>query len=123
MLSPTDCPPKENVRALRAPCRLDGTLVERRTRRAWIPRASGRTGSAREMKYRSTLHGSPEVSLREAVLHGSAPDGGLYMPVDIPHMKEDFLERLPSLTFPEIALDISALFSGSEIPPQVLMKI
>ena len=28
------------------------------------------------MKFRSTLRRSPEVSLRDAVLHGSAPDGG-----------------------------------------------
>ena len=75
------------------------------------------------MKYRSTLHRSPEVSLRDAVLHGSAPDGGLYMPVEIPHLKEDFLERLSSLTLPEIALEVGALFAGDEIPTQVLRKI
>jgi threonine synthase len=75
------------------------------------------------MKYRSTLHRSPEVSLRDAVLHGSAPDGGLYMPVEIPHLKEDFLERLSSLTLPEIALEVGTLFAGDEIPTQVLRKI
>jgi threonine synthase len=75
------------------------------------------------MKYRSTLHRSPEVSLRDAVLHGSAPDGGLYMPVEIPHLKEDFLQRLSSLTLPEIALEVGALFAGDEIPTQVLRKI
>jgi threonine synthase len=75
------------------------------------------------MKYRSTLHQSPEVSLRDAVLRGSAPDGGLYMPVDIPRLKKDFLEGLPSLTFPEIAQVIGALFAGDEIPPRILTKI
>jgi threonine synthase len=75
------------------------------------------------MKYRSTLHRSPEVSLRDAVLHGSAPDGGLYMPVEIPHLKEDFLQRLSSLTLPEIAFEVGALFAGDEIPTQVLRKI
>jgi threonine synthase len=75
------------------------------------------------MKYRSTLHRSPEVSLRDAVLHGSAPDGGLYMPVAIPHLKEDFLERLSSLTLPEIALEVGTLFASDEIPTQVLRKI
>ena len=62
------------------------------------------------MKYRSTLRNSPEVSLRDAVLRGSAPDGGLYMPVEIPQLKKDFLKRLPSLTFPEIAHDIGATY-------------
>ena len=75
------------------------------------------------MKYRSTLHRSQEVSLRDAVLHGSAPDGGLYMPVEIPQLKKDFLERLSSLTLPEIALEVGTLFAGDEIPTQVLRKI
>jgi threonine synthase len=75
------------------------------------------------MKYRSTLHRSPEVSLRDAVLRGAAPDGGLYMPVEIPHLDKDFLDRLPSLTFHEIAQDVSALFAGDEIPPHILMNI
>jgi threonine synthase len=75
------------------------------------------------MKYRSTLHRSPEVSLRDAVLHGSAPDGGLYMPADIPRLTEDFLKQLSSLTLPEIAQEVGALFAGGEIPPQILLKI
>jgi threonine synthase len=75
------------------------------------------------MKYRSTLRRSPEVSLRDAVLRGSAPDGGLYMPVEMPHLNKNFLERLPSLTFPEIAHEVGSLFTGDEIPSQTLMKI
>ncbi|HVA95859.1 MAG TPA: threonine synthase [Candidatus Dormibacteraeota bacterium] len=75
------------------------------------------------MKYRSTLRHSPEVSLRDAVLSGSAPDGGLYMPVDIPHLPADFLRRLPSLTFSEIAGEIGALFTGDEISPTMLTQI
>ncbi len=75
------------------------------------------------MKYRSTLHRSPEVSLREAVLRGSAPDGGLYMPVEIPHLKPSFLKGLSSLTLPEIALEVGGLFTGDEIPAPVLLNI
>ena len=75
------------------------------------------------MKYRSTLHRTPEVSLHHAVLHGSAPDGGLYMPVEIPHLNKEFLNRLPSLTFHEIAMEVARLFCGEEVPPQVLLKI
>jgi threonine synthase len=75
------------------------------------------------MKYRSTLHRSPEVSLHDAVLRGSAPDGGLYMPVEIPPLKKGFLERLPSLSFPEIAQEVGALFAGDEIPQHLLMNI
>src|SRR3984957_17149319 len=75
------------------------------------------------MKYRSTLHRSLEVSLRDAVLRGSAPDGGLYMPVEMPHLSKDFLDRLPSLAFPEIAMEVGSLFTGDEIPHAVLRKI
>jgi threonine synthase len=75
------------------------------------------------MKYRSTLQRSPEVSLRDAVLRGSAPDGGLYMPVEIPPLDRSFRGRLPSRAFPEIANEVGALFVGGEIPPHILMKI
>jgi len=75
------------------------------------------------MKYRSTLRRSPEVSLRDAVLRGSAPDGGLYMPVEMPHLPADFLGRLSKLTFPEIGLNVAGLFTGTEIPKSVLTEI
>ncbi len=75
------------------------------------------------MKFRSTLRHSPEVSLRDAVLKGSAPDGGLYMPVEMPRLGGDFLARLPSLTFVEIAQEVGSLFVGNEIPAPVLLDI
>jgi len=75
------------------------------------------------MKFRSTLRRSPEVSLRDAVLQGSAPDGGLYMPVSIPPLKKDFLQRLPGLSFQKIAREVGELFTGDEIPRRVLTKI
>ena len=74
-------------------------------------------------KFRSTVRRSPEVSLREAVLRGSAPDGGLYVPVDMPQLPAGFMARLPSLCFPEIAQEVGALFVGEEIPPSVLKEI
>lgn len=75
------------------------------------------------MKFRSTLRGSPEVSLRDAVLHGSAQDGGLFMPVEIPRLSAAFLEKLPGLSFLEIAREIGGLFCGDEVPAQILEKI
>ena len=65
-------------------------------------------GPASEMKFRSTLRRSPEVSLRDAVLHGSAPDGGLYMPVEMPRLASDFSERLRSISFQELACEVAA---------------
>jgi threonine synthase len=75
------------------------------------------------MKFRSTLHHTPEVSLREAVLRGSAADGGLYMPVQMPRLPADFTSRLRSLSFPEIAQEVGKLFVGQEVPEQMLADI
>jgi len=75
------------------------------------------------MKFRSTLHRSPEVSLREAVLHGSPPDGGLYMPAEMPHLPDDFTARLRSLAFPELAQEVIGLFLGAEVPPDALTEV
>jgi threonine synthase len=75
------------------------------------------------MKFRSTLRRSPEVSLRDAVLSGSAPDGGLYMPIDVPRLPAEFFQRLRSLSFAEIAQEVGSVFTGVEIPPQVLNRI
>jgi threonine synthase len=75
------------------------------------------------MKFRSTLRHSTEVSLRDAVLHGSAPDGGLYMPVEMPRLSDDFLQRLCGMPFHETAREVGGLFCGDEVPPQVLARI
>jgi len=75
------------------------------------------------MKFRSTLRRSPEVSLRDAVLRGSAPDGGLYMPVEIPRLPAGYQARLQGLSLPEIGYEVGSLFTGTEISAQVLKKI
>jgi threonine synthase len=75
------------------------------------------------MKFRSTLRQSPEVSLRDAVLSGSAPDGGLYMPVEMPLLPPDFSGRLRGLSFQELAREVGVLFLGDDIPPDALAEI
>jgi threonine synthase len=75
------------------------------------------------MKFRSTLRRGPEVSLRDAVLHGSAPDSGLYMPVEMPRLPRGFSDRWRSLSFPELASEVAALFLGDDIPPGALTEI
>lgn len=75
------------------------------------------------MKFRSTLHRSPEVSLREAVLHGSPGDGGLYMPAEMPHLPADFSARWPSLSLPELAQEVTGLFVGDEVPRAALGEV
>ena len=75
------------------------------------------------MKYYSTNKKAPAVSLRDAVLKGLAPDGGLYMPERIGHFPESFFDRLPDLAFKEMAFEVAREFFGEDIPEEELRRI
>jgi threonine synthase len=55
----------------------------------------------------STNHSSPQVSLKQAVLEGLAPDKGLYMPEVIPLFSEAELSSLSEKPFYELAFEKS----------------
>lgn len=74
------------------------------------------------MRYYSTRH-KVQVSLKEAVLQGLAPDGGLYMPEDIPHLSEAFFNGIESKTLPEIGFEIISQFTDESIPESTLREI
>ena len=67
------------------------------------------------MNFYSTNHSAPQVSFREAVLHGMPPDNGLYMPLSIPKIPENLLKELPHLNFQELAFEISKLWLLDDI--------
>ena len=75
------------------------------------------------MRYRSTAGISPEVSLKEAVVKGLAPDRGLYMPERIVAMPQDFYVRLPNMTLPEIAVEVAASLFGEDVDAQKLKSL
>ncbi len=75
------------------------------------------------MKFYSINRKSPIVSLSEAVLHGLAPDGGLYMPVDLPGVSPGFLSALASRSFPEISYEVAQALIGKEVPAATLQGI
>jgi threonine synthase len=54
-------------------------------------------------------------SIRKAILQGLAPDKGLFMPSSLPQLPQSFFDRLPSLSLPEIAYEVSANFFKDEI--------
>jgi len=62
------------------------------------------------MYYYSTNNKEHQVSFREAVLSGLAPDGGLYMPSEIPILRNSFINSLENMTFPEISFEIASHF-------------
>ncbi|MBZ5541246.1 MAG: threonine synthase [Acidobacteriia bacterium] len=75
------------------------------------------------MRYRSTGGQAPLTSLRSAVLRGLAPDGGLYMPVEIARHSPDELEEFRRLPFTEVCYRVVRPFTGSELPEEVLWQI
>lgn len=75
------------------------------------------------MKYYSTNHISPEVSLAEAVVKGLAPDRGLYMPERIGKLPREFFDNIDRLSFHEIACRVAEEFFGEDIPKADLNAI
>lgn len=73
--------------------------------------------------YNSTNLKAPLSSFREALLKGLAPDGGLYMPVNLPVFSPDELEKFSSLSYPELASRIIGSITGDEIGIDELREI
>ena len=76
------------------------------------------------INFYSTNKKAPIVSLKEAVLNGLAPDGGLYFPEEIPKLSDSFFQKLPTMTFPEIGIEVATPFlkglaSRSEVETMV----
>lgn len=75
------------------------------------------------MKYYSTSNQKLEVALREAVIQGLAPDGGLFMPEQIPVLPDSFFEALPQLSFQEIGYEVANLFLKGDVPDADIHKM
>lgn len=67
------------------------------------------------MRFYSTNNSGHIVSLKEAVIKGLAPDQGLYMPVKIPGMSKEFLEKMSGLSFQEIGYEIINAFFSEDL--------
>lgn len=66
----------------------------------------------------------PYLSFEEAVIQGLAPDGGLYIPTEIPQLPSDFLDTWKDLSFEELAFNILSLYiSADEIPAKDLKEL
>lgn len=75
------------------------------------------------IKYYSTNLKSPEVSFREALLKGLAPDGGLYLPVSLPSISQSELESFSGKAYHEIASIVLNNLIGSEIDKEELARL
>jgi threonine synthase len=71
----------------------------------------------------STNGKTPPVNFPQALLKGIAPDGGLFMPDRIPVIDPADLETFSSLSYPEIAFNVSNRFLEGQIPEETLRRI
>lgn len=75
------------------------------------------------MQLYSTNNKSNIVSLKEAVFRGLPEDNGLYMPLEIPSLSEDFIQNLEDFSFQEIAFTVAKSFVKNAIPESDLQNI
>lgn len=75
------------------------------------------------MRYRSTGGKAALTSLRGAALRGLAPDGGLYMPVEIARRSPEELEEFRALPFTEVCFRVVKPFATPDVPEDVLWQI
>ncbi|MCH7401274.1 threonine synthase [Belliella kenyensis] len=72
------------------------------------------------MNFYSTNNPEHQVSLKEAVIKGLAPDQGLYMPVAIPMLSPSIIDNLHKMSFQEIGYEVlGALFEDQLEPDQI----
>ena len=75
------------------------------------------------MKYYSTNHKSSDVTLREAVVRGLAPDRGLYMPERLNKLSREFFDGIDKMTFQEMSFEVAKAFFAEDIPADDLKRI
>ncbi len=75
------------------------------------------------MIFFSTTRSSAPVSIKKATLEGLAPDGGLYVPSEVPRFSAEELALLESGTFNNVAFAIAKKFVGDEVPLDTLSKL
>jgi threonine synthase len=75
------------------------------------------------MKLYSTTGNCSETTWKSAVLSGLAPDGGLYLPTQIPTLPSALMTKAASLSFPELCFELASLFLGDEVDSDTLRHI
>ena len=56
-------------------------------------------------------------------MNGLAPDGGLYMPEQIPRIPKAFFNNISSMTLRDIAFVVTDMILGKDIPSAVIRQI
>ena len=75
------------------------------------------------MNYYSTNNHQHTASLEQAVCKGLAPDGGLYMPENLPRLPKAFLRNMGAMTLQEVAYAVASFALKGDVPADVLHDI
>jgi threonine synthase len=75
------------------------------------------------MKYISTRGKSPAASFEDVVLTGLAPDGGLYIPSEVPHVSAAQLKAWAKLSYQDLAFEVIKPFVDGAIPDAELQAM
>jgi threonine synthase len=75
------------------------------------------------MYYYSTTNRELRSGLKKAVISGLAPDRGLFMPASLPVISRAMLEEFRGMDLSAIAVEVSQLLFGDDIPENELRKI
>uniref|UniRef100_A0A8C3F6N3 Threonine synthase like 2 n=1 Tax=Chrysemys picta bellii TaxID=8478 RepID=A0A8C3F6N3_CHRPI len=70
------------------------------------------------MRYVSTRGEARSVDFEGALFSGYAPDGGLFMPQEIPTLDYNTLRTWSAFSYPELVKELSSLFISSELIPR-----
>ncbi len=73
--------------------------------------------------YYSLNHSAEDVSFKDAVIKGLAPDKGLYFPKEITPLPDHFFQNIENLDHVTIAFEAIKQFVGDEIPESELKTI
>src|SRR5690554_887553 len=75
------------------------------------------------MRYISTRGKAPACSFEQVLLTGLAPDGGLYVPEQLPKFTKQEMQQMVGLSYPELAQKIITPFVDGAIPDDVLKEL
>ena len=75
------------------------------------------------MRFISTRQRAEEVGLGRAILDGIAPDGGLYVPANVPFFNAQELADLSDAKMGEFAFAILKRFVGDEVSDTALIRM
>ncbi|XP_049640882.1 threonine synthase-like 2 [Suncus etruscus] len=70
------------------------------------------------MWYVSTRGMVPRVDFEGALFSGYAPDGGLFMPAEVPQLSRETLLEWSEFSYPRLVKELCALFIGPELIPR-----